>query len=100
VAEVLYMRCNYKSGGSSRVESFASMSMESLKSAGNRSNVNMAVNNVATLQFLNSIKAVSQAMGHTNEAAKQACTWMFSMIAKFGILAVFFTVMPNDNGSF
>ena len=99
-AEVSYLRCNYKSGGSSRAESFASMSVERLKSAVNRSNAHMAVNDAATLQFLNSIEAVSRSMGHTNEAAKQARTRMFSMIAKFGVPAVFFTVTPDDNGSF
>jgi len=39
-------------------------------------------------------------MGHTNEAAKQARTRMFSMIAKFGVPAIFFTITPDDNGSF
>jgi len=39
-------------------------------------------------------------VAHMNEAAKQARCCMFAMIAKFGVPAVFFTVTPNDSGSF
>jgi len=97
---VSFLRCKHQSSGTSRAESFADINVEQLRSAINRSNAGMSVADRSSYQFLNSIEAVSRNMAHTNEAAKQARRRMFAMIAKFGVPAVFFTVTPNDSGSF
>ena len=47
-------------------------------------------------RFLSRLKAVTCAMGHTNEAAKQAKQYMFGMLTHFGLPTMMLTVTPED----
>jgi hypothetical protein len=50
--------------------------------------------------FLGSIDAASADMAHTNEASKIARQNMFSLVVRYGLPAIFFTVTPDDEMCF
>lgn len=50
--------------------------------------------------FLGSINAASANMAHTNESSKIARQEMFSLVIKYGLPAIFFTVTPDDEMCF
>ena len=54
----------------------------------------------AGFAFLSSLKASCKAMGHTNEAAKEARQKLFSLWNLYGEPSIFFTVSPCDEVNF
>jgi hypothetical protein len=56
-------------------------------------------NNPADM-FLKKLHAVTGSMSHTAQAAKRARQDMFSMIARFGLPSILFTITPDDSMSF
>jgi hypothetical protein len=50
--------------------------------------------------FLRKLTAITGSMAHTEQAAKKARKNMFSMITKFGLPSVLFTITPEDKMNF
>ena len=47
--------------------------------------------------FIRKMKAVTQCISHSEEAAKEARQKLFSMITYFGLPSILFTITPEDN---
>ena len=90
----------FKVGDPAVGELFSTMSSKLLTKAVDQAHNGIPTGHGVGARFLRTISACCKSMCHTNEAAKEARQRMFSMVHRFGLPAVFFTVTPDDNNIF
>ena len=80
--------------------SYTNIQEEDITQAAKRVIENDYSSNAAADVFLRKVWATTGAMAHTNEMAKKARNKMYSMIARFGLPALLFTITPEDGMNF
>jgi hypothetical protein len=95
--------CNIKNADSTSMgEKYGSMTVDQFENAIQHAKKNKSIqySNTGENQFLRSIKSMCGKLPHSNEACLEARRSYFSFLMKFGILAIFLTITPDDLRSF
>ena len=91
------MTCRSTIDGIPLGEKLSTLSTEDFEQIDDNNNVNL---NPITNSFLKAISTTCKAMGHTEEAAKDARRRCFAMLDFFGLNSLFISTTPDDECSF
>jgi hypothetical protein len=91
------MTCRSTIDGILLGEKLSTLSTEDTEQIDDNDNVNL---NPITNSFLKAISTTCKAMGHTEEAAKDARRRCFAMLDFFGLNSLFISTTPDDECSF
>ena len=89
--------CRSSIDGISLGEKLSTLSTEDFEQINNNCNENL---NAMTKNFLRAISTSCKAMGHTEQAAKDARRRCFAMLDYFGLNSLFMSTTPDDECSF
>ena len=91
------MTCRSSIDGIPLGEKLSTLSTEDFEQIKENNNDNL---NATTKSFLKAISTTCRAMGHTEQAAKDARRCCFAMLDYFGLNSLFLSTTPDDKCSF
>ena len=91
------MTCRSTVDGVPLGEKLSTLSTEDFEQINDNNNDNL---NATTKSFLRAISTTCKAMGHTEQAAKDARCQCFAMLNFFGLNSLFISTTPDDKCSF